>query len=302
VLPTDTLLTLSTCVYVFRDARFTVQARLLRDGESLDDFIPRAELNKKRKPYNIPMERSLAAVPANRAALMQLPHLHRYYIVQPGGDGIEWYASTIENTYQGPYTAWEGSIESAYYSWAAAGTVSTRQRDSYIVSGGLRGNQPGLHVLHRRGTPGGLYALAGNGTITPEGVDARWPALYVGPSHDVTVFYTADEGTERLVYFIPIGGGIPKHVYTTDAEHDARPVCVLETGTGPLLLLQKFTTGIIHAVHVENGTSARVGMPGTAGRYTVFHDAQSGELRYFHEKDGRLETGVFDSDWILSIP
>ena len=45
VLPTDKLLTLSTCSHEFTDARFVVIARLVRPGESTDVDVTRATVN-----------------------------------------------------------------------------------------------------------------------------------------------------------------------------------------------------------------------------------------------------------------
>jgi len=45
VLPTDKLLTLSTCSHEFDDARFVVVARLVRPGESTDVDVTRATVN-----------------------------------------------------------------------------------------------------------------------------------------------------------------------------------------------------------------------------------------------------------------
>ena len=47
VLPTDKLLTLSTCSHEFEDARFVVVARLVRPGEKAEVDTSKAVINSK---------------------------------------------------------------------------------------------------------------------------------------------------------------------------------------------------------------------------------------------------------------
>lgn len=301
VLPTDTLLTLSTCNYDFQEARFTVQARLLRDGETLDGFTASAEVNSNPKSPNIPKQMRLSEMPANNSAYTQHAGLRRDYYFRTDESGVLWYTGSTASSVQGPYRAWSGRINSEYYSWLA--TCLSRKDDKnnfYIVSGGLGGSAPGLFVLYRDSIPNGPFALLSQTPITPSGVDARWPALYVDETQEVTVFYTSGEGAETAIYSIPIGGGKPKEVYRSSAALDPRPSCVIETGAnGPALLVQEFATGVIRAVYLDGGETVTVDISASAGRFFVHKDVRSGSLRYIYEKNGSISTGSFD---VASIP
>ncbi|MDR1736471.1 MAG: class B sortase [Oscillospiraceae bacterium] len=290
----DTLLTLSTCNYTFEDARFAVHARLLRPGESTEGFVPTAEKNKNRKSYNVPNQMKFSEMPAELTAPMYYNNLRRNYFFRLGASGIEWYSGGL-STVQGPYTAWSGKINANHYSWLAAGATYDDGTDCYIVSGGLNGDTPGLFVL-RALTARGTYRLLSKTPVTPEGVDARWPALHGG-----TLYYTVleSEGTVTAVYSVPVTGGEPALVCTADASADARPCGVAETPRGSVLLIQDFATGTMRGIYLDGGEAVALNLPAQEGRFTLYTD-RAGVLKYFSESaEGFLTGGDFD---IACIP
>jgi hypothetical protein len=202
---------------------------------------------------------------------------------------------------QGPYSAWTGRINSGRFSWLAAGvSLKDGSNTFYIVSGGLGGDEPGLFVLRRNYTPGGPFSLVSSAPVTPAGADARWPALYTDSEEEVTLFYTVNEGGLTVFYSMPISGGAPTLVYSTDEALDARPASVIDTGDdGLVLLVHEFSTGAVRAVYLNGGEAVTVSIPVREGRLSVYFDVRLGRLRYFYEDGGVITAGDF---YLSSIP
>ena len=307
VLPSDTILTLSTCEYTFQEARFVVHARLLRENESLEDFTPAAEANNDKQRPTVPDEISLSDIPANRTAFTQLAGMRRNYFFQPDSrfEGIIWYTGSSMANVQGPYYAWNGSINTSYFSWLAAASYYLDGLNRfYIVSGGLQGGAPGLYVLNRNYIPSEpyMFKLVSDVPITPAGVDARWPVIYLGRNNELTVIYTVTSEGITAFYSIPVDGGTPALVCEAEESLDSRPGSVIETEDGTVLLIQDFTTGAIRALYLDSGTEpVLTGLPARFGRFTAYLDADSG-YRYLCEENGILFSGRLDMTAIPRKP
>ncbi|MDR0249556.1 MAG: class B sortase [Oscillospiraceae bacterium] len=324
VLPSDTVLTLSTCNYTFQDARFTVQARLLRQGEDIGQFEPQAEKNTKQKSYNVPKQMRIDKMPALDSSFTYYKNLRRYYFFRTAGAAIEWYVGTTLSNVQGPYTGYTGAINEKYYTWLASGASYTPYKNFYIVAAGLKGNTPGLFVLRTGNTPGGEYKMVGGGPITPSGVDARWPAVYTDEEDRVIVYYTVLEEGERVFYSVPLSGGVPTRLFATNEADDRRPAAALATPYGTLLLVQEYATGAMYGYYTdppaggedaaqtpegaeepgepEEPVPVLLDLPLLEGRYTVFYDTRASALRYIAEKSGKVQSGEFSMDCVPPPP
>jgi sortase B len=305
VQPTDTLLTLSTCNYTFQDARFTVQARLLREGESLEDFVPEAEKNTNKKSYQVQKQMRIAQMPSADFAHTYNTALKRNYYFRPGGEGIEWHVGLTLTAVQGPYTAWKGTINQKYHSWLASAASTTAYKRFYIVGGGLSGSGPGLFALVATGTPGNAYSLASKTAVTPAGVDARWPALYAGEDGNVVLVYTVDEEDERVFYKKPLlTADEPERVYAAPKDTDPRPVTVAETDSGYVLLVLEFEGGGVTGVYLDEPEAPPVvlDLPDMTGRFHVYYDLRQEKLKYVLDDGGTMKSGDFPLDVIPPYP
>jgi hypothetical protein len=250
------------------------------------------------------MLQALSDMPALQAAFTPFSPMRRYYFFLPEGEGIAWYMGTEPHAVQGPYTAWNGDVNETYFSWLAAGVSRTPRaaaQDNYIVSGGLYGDAPGLFVLQRGASPGGLFTLVSQTPITPAGTDARWPMLYTDPGQDVTVFYTVDGDHGRDIYAVPIHGGESVLIVTVEVEPDIRPIGALDTEDGTALLLQEFATGVVRVVYLGGDKAVDAGaldISAREGRFFVFFD----RMRFFHETSRGMTAGDFDPAWIPANP
>jgi hypothetical protein len=230
--------------------------------------------------------------------------MRRSYYFQPDaqGDGIIWYVGTSDSYVQGPYYAWRGSIDMGCYSWLAAASYKIDGSNSfYIVGGGLQGGGPGLSVLYRGFIPNDpyMFSFTGSSPITPGGVDARWPIIYMDRGSGITVIYTVASNGSTGFYSIPIYGGTPTLLYTTDSSVDPRPSGVVDTDDGSVLLIQEFATGAVRAFYLGSESEAiETNIPARFGRYSVYLDASYG-WRYLYEESGSLINGYFD---IASVP
>ena len=298
----DSLLTLSTCDYIFEDARFVVQARLLREGEALPEKF-NAKTNTARAAFNVPNQQMLSEVQVNGLTALQHPLNTYHYFFQTRENGIDRYAGSFAYV-QGPYPAFEGDINKQYASWVAAGCGHPAKAEFYLVSGGLRGETPGLFLLTSDDITG-PYTLASEKPVTPEGINAKWPALYTDNEGEITLLYTVTDvqlGTETL-YAARLDGGSAEIIRKAPFGTDIRPVDIIERGNSGVFLLWKEGNRLLARMKTDEGfkRDVNVNYREQEGRLQIVYQRVQNRWVAMVELDGEINTRGINIDNLLNI-
>ena len=296
----DRILTLSTCEYTAEDMRFAVHARLLRPGEEIPEAVA-AVANEDRKPYNIPSQKKLSEITANRTAVMQHPNSLKLYFYQPRDGGIDWYSGN-SSTVQGVYSNYTGRV--AKDSHIAA--VYDPGADSKMVYVALDNfnRQKGIALLTNRLASGDLVS---RGIVTPPGVDARYPAL-VYLDHTVWLLYTVARDGGEDVYRRKLqdgkASGEPELLLTAPAGSGARPLGYYTVDGSPLLFWHEAANKKVYgAWEGSDGFEVALtsGAAGDADRVTLYGQISNSQIRGVTEKDGKFRFTVIEL-YTLPLP
>jgi sortase B len=293
----DRILTLSTCDYTYEDMRFAVHARLLRPGEEIPASVA-AETNPERKPYNIPSQKKLSEIEANRTAVLLHPNSNRMYFYQPRDGGIDWYSGNT-SIVQGVYSSYTGRV--ANNSFIAAVYDPDPDKKMVYVAVDNFNKQKGITLLTNRLSSGALYS---RGVITPPGVDAKFPAL------------TYDDETVWLLYTVPREGGEdiyrrklhdgkavgdPELLLAAPAGSGARPLGCY-TVDGSLLLFWHETASKKVYGAWEGSDPFEASLTGDADRVTLYGLVSGGKIRAAAEKNGKLTFASVDLSLLPKPP
>lgn len=279
----DRILTLSTCDYTggYEDIRFAVHARQLRPGEEIPQEVIAVE-NPDQKAFSVPMQQKLSDIAANRAAVMLHPTSNKLHFYQPRGGGIDRYAGN-QSTVQGIYNSYSRQV--AADSFLAA--VYDPEGMLYVAADNFN-RQRGITLLTGRYVTSNLIP---RGTVTPEGVDAKWPAL-VYEDGLVWLLYTAARDGGEDIYRLPLqnnaAAGEPELLFTAPEGSGARPLGAYVVDGALLLFWHEAANKLVYASW-GGGEAFSVPLTGDADRVTLYGEVTaSGTIRAAIEKNGKF--------------
>ena len=289
----DRVITLSVCDYTYEDMRFLVHARRLRPGEEVPTEVI-AEPNLNRKDFEVSNLQPLGEINLKSTAVAQNPTNGRMFYYQMQAGMIHRYSGNTAEA-QGPFRALSRSGVTVN-SFAAAHIVNIRNEEDessralYLAIEGV-GGHTGVINLYSAGLAQGMIRLEGR--ISPEGVNARYPALQGSEGGIIWLLYTVPGEESSHIYRVALQGhrvaGEPEFLFTVPGVTDARPVgfnyidgemlVIWHEAANGFLRAAKPASGAIYSLNDEIGERARV-MP--------YGDVSGHILRLAVERFGRV--------------
>ncbi|MCL1807113.1 MAG: class B sortase [Oscillospiraceae bacterium] len=280
----DRILTMYTCDYSYEDMRFAVHARLLRPGEEIPEAVTAAERKDYKKPVP-PKQQKLTDITPNKTAVMQGPG--RLYFYQPRDGGIDWYSGNQANV-QGIYSN-SNDRGITKNSFLAAVDYVPNQTDkmTYIAVGDYN-KQTGIYLFSN--TVPSSVVMKNQGRITPEGVDARNPALLVENNRIWLLYAVPREGGEDI-YRLEIknnkAAGEPELLRTVSGGSGTRPLGCYTINGAQLLLWHEVENKKVCGAW-ENGDPFALSLSGDNDRITFYGAVADGKIKAAVEKNGKF--------------
>jgi sortase B len=293
----DRILTLSTCDYTFENMRFAVHARKLRPGEEIPAEVT-ALPNPDRKQYSIPNQIKLSDVEANRAAVMLHPANNRLYFYQLTAGGIEYFAGNTSSV-QGPYTSFTGAVSANSYLSAIYDSAPADGERRFYLAADNYNRQTGIQLLSVRLASN---VLVPRGTVTPQGADARYPAL-ISSDGDIWLLYTVVRSGGEDIYRRLIrdngAAGEPELLRSFPINTNARALGYYVINGVPLLFWHE--TAAVKRVRGawEDNDPFNLQLASDADRITFYGELSNNRIRAAVEKNGRI---TFHDVQLSSLP
>ncbi|MCL2078455.1 MAG: class B sortase [Oscillospiraceae bacterium] len=296
----DKIITLSTCDYTYDDMRFVVHARKLREGEEIPEEVI-AQTNTDRKNYSIPYMQQLGSVNMNGAAFAIDPFYSRLVFFNPVSGAFDRYIGDRSNV-QGPFKALSHSGISAGM-YTAAALIDARAdaaegaQGAFITVSGL-GGAKGISLFT---APNARATYTYRGTVTPEGVDAKFPALQI-VGDKVWLYYSVSDGGDTLLYRQNTNGENRELVHTARTAGNVRVLGMYTVHNQPIIVWHEPDSGEINGARIGAEESFNLASADGETKITLYGNISGSAVNAVYEKGGRITFGTVDLDRTPTTP
>jgi hypothetical protein len=231
---------------------------------------------------------------------MMAPGNNRLYFYRPRDGGIEYFAGNTANV-QGPFTSFTGAVtENSFLAAVYDPDPVGGNRRLYVAADNFN-RQKGITLFNVRLASG---TLINRGRVTPDGVDARYPALVYDDNKVWLLYNMAHEYGEDIFRRRITGNGAegePERLLTAAQGSGARPLGYYTINGVPLLIWHETGSGTVFGAW-EGGPAFVIQLDGSADRITLYGPAANGSLRAAIEKNGTISFGAINLNYIPAPP
>jgi hypothetical protein len=211
----------------------------------------------------------------------------RLYFYQPRDGGIDWYSGNQTNV-QGIYSN-SNDRGITKNSFLAAVEYVPNQVDklTYIAVGNYN-NQTGIYLFSNTVPSAVVTKLQGR--VTPEGVDARNPAL-LNENNRIWLLYAVPRDGGEDIYRLEIknnaAAGEPELLRSVPAGSGTRPLGYYNINGTQLLLWHEVENKIVRGAW-EGGDPFTLSLSGDNDRITFYGAVSDGKIKAAVEKSGKF--------------